>query len=313
MTMNESVVGVDVSKDRLDAFWHPTGEIQSFDNDLEGHRELRKHLVAERPKLIVIEATGGFEMPVVGALAAAQLPVVVVNPRQVRDFAKATGRLAKTDAMDAQVLALFGEAVKPEIRPIADPTVKALAALVDRRRQLIEMLVAERNRYTLAVGPIKTDLESHIQWLMKRLSGIDDELKRTIQESDVWREKENLLKSVPGIGDVTACTLLAELPELGTLNRRKIAALVGVAPFNRDSGKMRGTRSVWGGRKHVRTALYMATLVATRYNPVIRAFYQRLRANGKKAKVALVACMRKLLTILNVMVRNGTVWEPALG
>lgn len=307
----ESVVGIDVSKEQLDVFFHPGGERLALANEPQGHRELRKRLSGERPRLVVLEATGGYEVPLVAALAGAGLPVVVANPRQVRDYARATGRLAKTDALDAQVLALFGEAVKPEVRPVADPTLKALEALVDRRRQLIEMLTAERNRFTLATGAVKTDLQAHIDWLIKRLSGIDDDLKKTVQASEVWREKENLLKTVPGIGDVTACTLLAELPELGQLNRRKIAALVGVAPFNRDSGNMRGVRRIWGGRKSVRTALYMATLVATRYNPVIKAFYERLKAGGKKKKVALVACMRKLLSILNVMLKNGTAWEPA--
>lgn len=304
----EIVVGVDVAKDHLDVYWHPSGERLTVPNSIAGHREIAQRLASDEAKLIVLEATGGFEAPLVGVLASAQLPVVVVNPRQVRDFAKATGRLAKTDAMDAKVLALFGEAVKPEVRPLADPTAKALQALVDRRRQIIEMLTAERNRLALAQGAVKKDLQAHIDWLMSRLGKIDGELKEAINGSPVWREKENLLRSVPGIGDVTACTLLAELPELGKLNRRKIAALVGVAPFNRDSGAFRGSRSIRGGRSSVRTALYMAVLAASRHNPLIRAFYQRLRANGKRAKVALVACMRKLLGILNVMLKTNTHW-----
>lgn len=304
----EIVVGVDVAKDHLDVYWHPSGVRLAVPNSIQGHRELADRLSAEPLKLIVLEATGGYEAPLVAALASAQLPVVVANPRQVRDFARATGRLAKTDAMDAKVLALFGEAVKPEVRQMPDPTAKALRALVDRRRQLIEMLTAERNRSALAQGAVRKDLQAHIEWLARRLDGIDGELKKAIHESPVWREKENLLLSVPGIGDVTACTLLAELPELGRLNRRKIAALVGVAPFNRDSGSFRGSRSIRGGRASVRTALYMAVLAASRFNPRIRAFYQRLRANGKRAKVALVACMRKLLGILNVMLKNNTAW-----
>jgi transposase len=304
----EIVVGVDVAKDHLDVYWHPSEERLTVPNSITGHREIAQRLASDGAKLIVLEATGGFEAPLVGVLASAQLPVVVVNPRQVRDFAKATGRLAKTDAMDAKVLALFGEAVKPEVRSLPDPTAKALQALVDRRRQIIEMLTAERNRLALAQGAVKKDLQAHIDWLMSRLGKIDDELKEAINESPVWREKENLLRSVPGIGDVTACTLLAELPELGKLNRRKIAALVGVAPFNRDSGAFRGSRSIRGGRSSVRTALYMAVLAASRHNPLIKAFYQRLRANGKRAKVALVACMRKLLGILNVMLKTNTHW-----
>lgn len=305
---NEIVVGVDVAKDHLDLYWHPSGERLTVPNSAPAHREIAERLSVDKPKLIVLEATGGFEAPLVAVLASAQLPVVVANPRQVRDFAKATGRLAKTDAMDAKVLALFGEAVKPEVRSVPDPTARALRALVDRRRQLIEMLTAERNRLALAQGAVRKDLQAHIDWLETRLGRIEDELQQAISASPVWREKENLLKSVPGIGDVTACTLLAELPELGQLNRRKIAALVGVAPFNRDSGAFRGSRSIRGGRASVRTVLYMAALAASRHNPLIRAFYQRLRASGKRAKVALVACMRKLLSILNVMVKNNSTW-----
>lgn len=311
MTKSMRVVGIDVSKSRLDAYLHPSGERLALDNREPQHRELADKLRSVGCDLIVLEATGGFELPCVGVLAAAGLPVVVVNPRQVRDFARATGRMAKTDTIDAEVLALFGEAVKPEVRPIPDAAAQRLQAMVARRKQLVEMLTMERSRLLQANEGVRRNIEEHIFWLQNQLDDLDGDLGRTVKSSPVWREKENLLRSVPGIGAVTAQMLLAELPELGTLSRQKIAALVGVAPLNRDSGKMRGRRMVWGGRKHVRSALYMATLVATRYNPVIRTFYQRLRAAGKLAKVALTACMRKLLTILNAMLKNHTVWQAA--
>jgi transposase len=260
------------------------------------------------PALIVLEATGGLELPLTGALAAAGLPVVVVNPRQVRDFAKATGRLAKTDALDAAVLAQFAEAVRPPLRPLPDAATQALSALLLRRRQLIAMLTAEKNRLGLAPTPVRKGITVHIRWLDGRLADLNEELAHTIRESPVWREKDDLLQSTPGVGPVLALTLVASLPELGTLTRQQIAALVGVAPLNRDSGRFRGTRRVWGGRAHVRAALYMSALVATRFNPVIRVFYQRLCAAGKIKKVALTACMRKLLTILNAMLRHQTPW-----
>lgn len=307
--MNEQcIVGIDVSKDTLDAFWHPSRELKGVANDAGGHSLLLKRFQEQRPTLIVLEATGGYEMAVVAMLAAAGLPVVVANPRQVRDYAKATGRLAKTDAMDAEILALFGEAVKPPVRPITDEGTRELEALIARRRQILEMIGAESNRLDQAKGAVKRDLQEHIDWLKKRLKGIDGDLDRAVRQSPAWREKEDLLRSVPGIGSVVAKTLMAELPELGRLNRREIAALVGVAPMNRDSGKMRGKRSIRGGRNTVRSALYMSALVATRCNPVIRAFYQRLRKAGKRAKVALTACMRKLLTILNAMLKTRTAW-----
>jgi transposase len=302
------VVGVDVSKDTLDVFIHPAKEHAAFSNDLSGHAELRRKLGEGSPGLVVFEATGGYEVAVVAALAQAGLPVVVVNPRQVRDYAKATGRLAKTDMMDAEVLALFGEAVKPPIRPIMDEATRELESLIARRRQLLEMIGAESNRLELARGAVKSDVREHIEWLKKRLKGIDGDLERTVRQSPIWREKEDLLRSVPGIGSVTAKTLMAELPELGSLNRRQIAALVGVAPMNRDSGKMLGRRTIRGGRAALRSTLYMAALVATRHNPVIRAFYQRLRTSGKRAKVAITACMRKLITILNAMIKSRTAW-----
>lgn len=311
MAENMRVVGIDVSKGRLDVYIHPSGERLALDNREPQHRELADKLRGVGCDLIVLEATGGFELPCVGVLAAAGLPVVVINPRQARDFARATGRMAKTDTIDAEVLALFGEAVKPELRPIPDAASQRLQAMVARRRQLVEMLTMERSRLLQADDGVRRNIEDHIFWLQNQLDDLDGDLGKTVKSSPVWREKENLLRSVPGIGAVTAQMLLAELPELGTLSRQKIAALVGVAPLNRDSGKMRGQRSVWGGRRHVRSALYMATLVATRFNPVIRVFYQRLRAAGKKAKVALTACMRKLLTILNAMLKSHTVWQAA--
>lgn len=305
------IVGIDVSKARLDAYVHPTAELLAMDNRPEGHQELLGRLRELKPSLIVLEATGGYEAPITAVLASAGLPVVVVNPRQVRDFAKATGKLAKTDAIDAAIIAHFGEAVKPEVRPVADPAAKKLDALVARRRQLVDMLTAERHRTLQAEDAVKRSLFEHIEWLEKRLGKMDDELLATVRESPVWREKDDLLQSVPGIGRAVSVTLLAELPELGRLNRRQIAALVGVAPFNRDSGTLKGTRHIRGGRKKVRSALYMAAMVAMRYNPVISAFYAKLRAAGKKGKVALTACMRKLLVILNTMLKTRTTWQPA--
>ncbi len=246
---------------------------------------------------------------VVGALAAAGLPVVVINPRQVRDFAKATGRLAKTDAIDAQVLAQFAEAVRPTVRPMPDAHTQALAALMTRRRQVLDMLTAETNRLGSAPRRIRREIQTHIRWLERQVAKLDDELRQAIHSSPVWREKDDLLQSMPGVGPVLATTLLASVPELGTLNRRQIAALVGVAPVNRDSGTLRGKRMVWGGRAAVRAVLYMGALVAARHNPVLKAFYQRLRQAGKTSKVALTACMRKLLTMLNAMLKHRTPWR----
>lgn len=270
---------------------------------------LVERLRGVRPALVVLEATGGLQIPAVAALAAAGLRTVVVNPRQVRQFAGATGRLAKTDAIDAQVLAQFGEAVRPEVRPLPDADSQELSALVNRRRQLIEMLTAEKNRLRLAAKKVRPNIEAHIRWLEGELLDLEGGLGDAIRSSPVWRERDNLLRSVPGVGPVLSSVLLAELPELGRLNRKEIAALAGVAPLNRDSGQFRGRRTVWGGRSHVRTALYMATLVASRYNPTIKSFYQRLLSVGKPKKVALTACMRKLLTILNAMMRHQAPWE----
>ena len=261
------------------------------------------------PTLIVLEATGGYETALVAALAAAALPVVVANPRQVRDFAKATGQLAKTDRLDAQLLALFAERVHPTPRPLPDAVLQQLDALMTRRRQLQDMLTAESNRLEHAAGPIRREITRHVRWLERRVAAADRDLDDTIQKSPVWRAKENLLRTVPGIGPVVSRTLLADLPELGQLNRKQIAALVGVAPLARDSGTLRGKRIVWGGRAPVRAVLYMGALVAARRNTVIRAFYRRLVAAGKPKKVALIACMRKLLTILNAMMRTNTTWQ----
>jgi transposase len=271
-------------------------------------------LVAElrscSPRLIVLEATGGLEAALTAALATAGLPVVVVNPRQARDFAKATGRLAKTDILDARVLARFGETLKPPVRPLKEAETQALEALLTRRRQIVEMLTMEKNRLHTAVKPVRRDITAHIDWLSKRLKDVDGDLKAAIEATDFWRLKDEIIRSVPGAGRVLSVTLLASLPELGTLNRRQIAALVGVAPLNCDSGTLKGSRHIWGGRAAVRTTLYMATIAAIRCNPVIAAFHRRLRAAGKKPKVAITACMRKLLTILNAMLRSNTPWQP---
>jgi len=301
--------GVDVAKDSMDIAIHVSGEHRSFANDEGGIDQAVAYLKELAPTLVVLEATGGIELPLAAALAAVRVPVAVVNPRQVRDFAKSTGKLAKTDILDARVLAYFAAAIRPQPRPLADAQTQELGAIVSRRRQLIGMLVAERNRFRSARGKVRQHIQEHIAWLEKDLANIDSELKQKVQESPVWQEKDKLLRSVPGIGRVLSATLLAKLPELGTLNRREIAALVGVAPLNRDSGTFRGKRIVWGGRAPVRATLYMAALVSTRHNPVIKRFYQRLCAAGKAKKVALTACMRKLLTILNAMIRSHVSWN----
>ena len=266
-------VGIDVAKARVDVAIRPEGDRRVVSNDDAGIAVLVVQMQELNPAAVVLEASGGLELPLVAALAAASLPVVVVNPRQVRDFAKATGRLAKTDTLDAAVLAHFAEAVRPPLRPLRDAETQELNSLVARRQQVMTMLVAERNRLSSAAMSVRPRIETHIAWLKHELDDLDQGLRQTIRQSPVWREKDDLLHSVPGIGDQISLTLLAYLPELGTLNRRQIAALVGVAPFNRDSGTLRGKRTVWGGRARVRTALYMGAMVASRFNPVIRDFY----------------------------------------
>lgn len=303
-------VGIDVSKAQLDVALYPRTEQWAVANDEPGITSLVARLREVQPQLIVLEATGGLEVPVTAALAAASLPVVVVNPRHVRDFAKATGQLAKTDRLSARVLAHFAQAIRPALRPLPDRPTQELSALLTRRRQLLDMLAAEKHRLGSAPRVIGPDIQAHIRWLERRLAELDDTMARAIRASPVWRERDELLQSTPGVGPVLARTLLAQLPELGTLNRKEIAALVGVAPFNRDSGTLRGKRTVWGGRAAVRAVLYMSTLVAVRHNPVLKAFYERLQAAGKAPKVALTACMRKLLTILNAMLKHRRPWQP---
>jgi transposase len=302
-------VGIDVSKAQLDVEIRPSGEKQSFANDKVGIKALVKWLAQIAPTLIVLEATGGYERQVTRSLVSADLPAVVVNPRQVRDFAKATGQLAKTDSIDAGVLAHFAEAVRPQLRPLPDAVTLELRALTARRRYILATIGAEKNRLEMTSKAVRKSINAHIRWLEQDLERANNNLDRAIEQSPIWKENEDLLRTAKGIGPVTSRTLLAELPELGTLDRKQIAALVGVAPFNRDSGSLKGRRSIWGGRAPVRCALYMATLVATRRNPVIRDFYNRLMAKGKLFKVALVACMRKLLTILNSMIKHKTRWS----
>ena len=303
-------VGIDVAKDRLDVVLRPTGEYLGTTNDERGIKAVVRHLrKQEEIALVVLEATGGLEQPVAAALALAGVPVAIVNPRQVRDFAKAVGRLAKTDRIDAAVLAHFAQAIRPEARPLANEQARELAAVLLRRRQLLAMITAEGNRVRTAPKTVGRRIEAHLRWLRKELTRANEDLARTVRESPVWREKDDLLRSVPGVGPTLSATLLAELPELEHLDRRWLAALVGVAPLNRDSGTLRGIRTVWGGRSGVRTTLYMATLSATRHNPAIREFYGRLCAKGKPKKVALTACMRKLLAILGAVLRNRTPWD----
>ena len=287
-------VGIDVAKARLDVAVRPADDGWMVPNDDAGIRQLVSRLKTIAPAMVVMEASGGLELPLVAALAVEELPVVVVNPRQVRDFAKATGKLAKTDTLDAAVLAHFGEAVKPAVRPLRDAETQALSSLAARRHQVVSMLVSERNRLNVAATAVRPRIEAHIEWLQGELEDLDKDLRQTIRQSPVWREKDNLLRSVPGVGPQVSLTLLAYLPELGTLNRKQIAALVGVAPFNRDSGTLRGRRTVWGGRARVRAVLYMGALVAARCNPAIMDFYHRLLAAGKPKKLALTACMRKV-------------------
>ena len=302
-------VGIDVAKAQVDVAVRPTDDRWVVAHDEVGIRQLVARLQALAPVMVLVEASGGLELPLVAALAAAAVPVVVVNPRQVRDFARATGQLAKTDALDAAVLAHFAAAVRPPVRPLRDAETQALNALATRRHQVLTMLVAEKNRLGTATGAVRSRIEGHIAWLEQEVADLDQQLRQTLRQSPVWRAKDDLLRTVPGVGAQLSLTVLAYLPELGTLDRRQIAALVGVAPFNRDSGTLRGKRTVWGGRARVRAVLYMGALVASRCNPVIRAFYQRLLAAGKPKKLALTACMRKLLVILNAMLKHGSPWH----
>jgi len=305
----ERFVGIDVSKASLEVAVNPGGEHWSTANDELEIPRLVDSLRQIGPKLIVVEATGGLQTLVVAELAAAGLPVAVINPRQARDFAKATGHLAKTDIIDAELLARFGEAIKPEVREFKDEETQLLTALMTRRRQIVDMLTAEKNRLAMAPKGVRKEIKKHIEWLEARIEVMNGQMSDAIKQHPIWREKDSILRSTPGVGPVLSVSLLAGVPELGRLNRQKLAALVGVAPLNRDSGLFKGRRKVWGGRAQVRAVLYMATLAAARANPVIRAFYQRLVAAGKPPKVVLTACMRRLLCILNTMIKNGTHWR----
>lgn len=309
--MKITAIGIDIAKEHLDIAVRPTGETWRVAHTSEQFPALIARLQSLDPERIVLEATGGLEILLATQLAAAGLPVVVINPRQVRDFAKATGQLAKTDQVDARVLAHFGEALQPTVRPLPDEQTRALEALLTRRRQLVDMLVAEKNRHAALVRQPKLQkgVAEHIAWLNQRIADLDDELKDQLEQSPVFCRNDHLLKSVPSVGDVTSRTLLACLPELGKLTHKQIGALVGVVPFARQSGQWKGEAHIRGGRAEVRTVLYMATLSAVRYNPTIKNFYQRLLAKGKKKKVALTACMHKLLTILNAIIRHQEQWK----
>lgn len=309
----EKFVGIDVSKAALDVCIEPAIQSLHVAYDEAGIGQIAKRLNEVSPTLIVIEATGGLEVRIATELASQGLPVAVINPRQARDFAKATGRLAKTDQVDAAVLAAFAKAVRPQARPLKDEDTRALSDMVSRRRQLIDMRVQETLRLGSAASkPLQKSLNQHIAWLDKRIAELDDDLSQRLRESDAWRAKDDLLRGIPGVGAVTTLTLLAKCPELGTLNRREIAALTGVAPLANDSGKHRGRRFVWGGRADVRAVLYMATVSAMRCNAVIKTFAERLKQAGKPPKVVIVACMRKLLTIMNAMLKNNTPWNPKM-
>ena len=303
-------VGIDVSKATLDVALRPSEQTWQVLYDDAHVASFVDQLTALSPTLIVVEATGGLENALVAALAAASLPVVVINPRLARDFAKATGRLAKTDRIDAQVLAHYGEAIRPSLRPLPDADTQELRALVVRRRQLVDMMTAEQSRLSTAPARVRDSIAHHLSWLRQQLASLDNDLDERRKASPFWRERDEILQSTPGVGPVLSRTLMAHLPELGALKGKEIAALVGVAPFNCDSGTWRGRRMIWGGRATVRAVLYMSALVATRHNPVIREFYERLLAAGKEKKVALTACMRKLLTILNAMAKNQQRWQP---
>ena len=309
--MNKVHAGIDVSKATLDVASSNQREIKSFSNDERGITQVVSYLTKQMPVLTVIEATGGLEKLLAASLVQASIPVVVANPRHVRDFARAKGRLAKTDNIDALILAEFACDIHPEVKPLADEQTEQIKSLMVRRQQIIGMMTMERNRLSLARLSMKSSIQEHINWLSEQLKTLDKDIGNKVQNSSIWREKDSLLKSVPGVGPVLSITLLGALPELGCLTRQQIAALAGVAPFNRDSGKYRGRRTTKGGRARVRSSLYMATLAATRFNPVIRAHYEHLLKMGKVKKVALVACMRKLLVILNAVIRDRRPWQYA--
>ena len=309
--MQEKVfVGVDVSKDRLDVAFRPIGQVFSFSNDHDGIDKLVQKFAEVKPFLIVLEATGGYELALTAAFMREGLPAVMINPRQARDFAKATGKLAKTDKIDANNLAHYAEAIQPQVRALPDERQKELSLMLTRQRQVVEMLAMEKNRLQNCPSTrVKKDVETHIEWLKAQIKELDKDLGSFVFESPAWRAKDELLKSVPGVGPTVSRALIAYLPELGTLDRKKIAALVGLAPFNRDSGKMRGRRTIWGGRSRIRSLLYMAAVASLRFNPVIRTFYDRLVTAGKAKKLALTACMRKLLTMLNAIAKTGSPWS----
>jgi len=308
MTTQSIFVGIDVSKDQLDVFVRPQGDSFRKPYTDEGMNSLVEYLTKLQPELIVLEATGGYEVKVVASLAHDRLPVVVMNPRQIRDFAKAIGRLAKTDGIDAEVMAHFAEAVRPECRLLADEDQHELNALMTRHQQLVAMFTMEKNRLHTATARVQAHIKEHLQWLDNQLKKVDEDLDKFIGNNPELRRKTEITMSVPGVGPVFSRALVSYLPELGTVNNKKISALVGVAPFNCDSGLLKGKRIIWGGRHHIRSILYMSTLTATRFNPVIRSFYQRLLQAGKSKKLAITACMRKLITILNTMVKNDTLW-----
>jgi transposase len=308
MARVECFIGIDVSKGSLDVAVIPDGKDMSFSNDTDGIRALCKKLKKMHPTIVVLEATGGLQIPAVAAFGLAKLPVAVINPRQARDFAKATGQLAKTDQLDARILASFGKAIRPEVRPLKDTQALELSALMTRRRQLMEMLVMEKNHLFTACASIRPSIEESVAWLEEQLSTLNTRLGVVIRSSPIWCKKDELLQSVPGVGPVLSATLLSEMPELGELNRKAIAMLAGVAPINSDSGKHRGKRRIWGGRSRVRTMLYMACMTAIRFNPVISRYYEHLIEAGKAHKLAMTACMRKLLVILNAILKSGRPW-----
>lgn len=309
--MTKQWIGIDVSKKRLDIYIRPTGEAFSCDNTPTEIAQLVERLKTKNPTLVVLEATGRLHIEAATAIANAGIAIAVLNPRQIRDFARATGRLAKTDAIDAQILAHFAEVMQPSVRPLPSEQTQKLNDLVTRRHQVVEMLTAEKNRLQGMSGVVREDIEANIDWLKKRLTHLEQQLQELIEQAPVLQEQDNLLQSVPGVGPVVASTLLAELPELGQLSHKQISALVGVAPLNRDSGQKRGQRSTWGGRSAIRAALYMAAVVGMRFNPVIKQFYERLKKAGKPAKVVLTACMHKLLIILNAMMKHKTLWQKS--